>query len=430
MSHPVAVRVSIVVASLCLLAACGGGGAADDVLPDSLADGGDQPGDEAGDAAADDARADDGTAEVDASPEDSGDETIADAEEEADGDDVEDGGPEETTDDGGAGPAGCIEGTFQPYFGNLHSHTGNSDGEGSPSEAYAYARDVAGLDIMVVTDHLEQLYLGFGMYEGCLDDADAVYVPGSYVTLCGFEYGTGRAPSLIGSTGHNNVFFSPRRFPALQVDFHDFYASLVGCAECVGQYNHPGDSADEHWNHFEYFADVDERMSLFEFNSEGDAWGLFFQALDNGWHVSPAWDQDNHSANWGTANDHRSGFWLATLDRDSLKDAMLRNRSFSTADRNATIRMLAEGTCWMGSVLSGYPLLALEVVADDEDGEGFSAIELYGPAQTLLETHDCADSAPCTADFSRTVDEAGYVVARALQTDGDILIAGPIWYSP
>ena len=44
----------------------------------------------------------------------------------------------EEADDGGPIPSGCIEGTFQPYFANLHAHTGNSDGAGSPPEAYAY----------------------------------------------------------------------------------------------------------------------------------------------------------------------------------------------------------------------------------------------------------------------------------------------------
>jgi predicted metal-dependent phosphoesterase TrpH len=39
------------------------------------------------------------------------------------------------------------------YFGNLHSHTSYSDGSGTPSEAYKYARDTAKLDFLAITEH-------------------------------------------------------------------------------------------------------------------------------------------------------------------------------------------------------------------------------------------------------------------------------------
>jgi len=37
------------------------------------------------------------------------------------------------------------------FFGSLHSHTSLSDGSGTPAEAYAHARDVAGLDFLAIT---------------------------------------------------------------------------------------------------------------------------------------------------------------------------------------------------------------------------------------------------------------------------------------
>ena len=39
------------------------------------------------------------------------------------------------------------------YKGELHAHTSDSDGVGTPRDAYIYARDVAGLDFFAVTDH-------------------------------------------------------------------------------------------------------------------------------------------------------------------------------------------------------------------------------------------------------------------------------------
>jgi hypothetical protein len=404
------------------LAACGDGGGGDEAdVAEALdvRDDGAPPEDAPGELPEADVRPED-VAEADVGEEDA----AVDVPDVVDVEDV----PEET-DEGGSPRTGCIEGTFQAYYGNLHAHTSNSDGEGSPSQAYAYARDVGLLDIMVVTDHLEQLYLGLSMYADCKADADAANVDGSYVALCGFEYGSA-IDSLFRPTGHNNVFFSADLFPAVQFNFRDFYRTFVGCPECVGSFNHPGDGAEHHWSHFEYYADVDERMNLWEMNSD-PAWNMLFQALDMGWHVSPTYNQDNHSANWGTANENRSGFWMTALDRASLKTAMLERRSFSTQDRNASIRMLADGACWMGSILGGTPSLELQVEAADEDAaETFATIELYGPGQVLLETFDCAATSPCTATFPQTITTPTYFVARAIETDGNVLVAAPIWAAP
>jgi hypothetical protein len=411
----------LVLASAWVLSGCGGGedGGEDADVEFSLDDGRDE-------SVVDDGRGDgevdgegDGPWEADVPGEDVEPEADAEPDEATDGEE----------DEGTVVPSGCIEGTFQVYYGNLHAHTSNSDGSGSPEEAFAWARDMGHLDIMFVTDHLEQLYLGLDRWSGCRDAADAANAPGTYVAMCGFEYGSG-LDAMFRPSGHNNVFYPEGLFPPIQRDFHNFYRSLVDCAGCIGQYNHPGDGVAQHWNHFEYFADVDERMTLYEFNSD-PAWDMFFQALDAGWHISPVYDQDNHGADWGTKNDNRSGLWLTALDRESLYTGMLERRSFATTDKNAAVRMMAEDTCWMGSILSGYPTVDLEVEATDTDAtDSFATIELYGPAQTLLETFDCAGASPCTATFSYPVTDPTYFVARVTQTDGGVLVAAPIWASP
>ena len=42
---------------------------------------------------------------------------------------------------------------YQLFWGDMHGHSVMSDGSGSPTEVYRYARDVAGLDFFAVTDH-------------------------------------------------------------------------------------------------------------------------------------------------------------------------------------------------------------------------------------------------------------------------------------
>ena len=326
-------------------------------------------------------------------------------------------------------PPGCVQGTFQPYFGNFHAHTSHSDGAQTPDDAFKYARDVAKLDIMVLTDHLEQLYLvpPLDRYGSC-KTAAAAQTTTTYLAACGFEYGTGF--NLIFSTGHNNVFFSAAKFPAIQTDFHDFYKSLVGCTTCVGQFNHPGSEQYQHWNNFEYHSDVDERITLFELNSSA-AWDLYFKALDAGWHVSPMFNQDNHSANWGTANDRRSGVFMSQLDTTALRAAMLDRRTFATNDKNAVVKVMAETVCWMGSILTQTSSVTLSVEASDADAaDTFSKITLYGKAKTQLASFSCGSTNPCSATFTIQAAQSPYAVARVEQDDGGFLVAAPVWIAP
>ncbi len=331
---------------------------------------------------------------------------------------------------------GCIEGTFTPYRGVLHAHTGYSDGALTPAEAFAHGRDVGELDILLITDHLEQLYIPYPVcskWEQCREQADAAYEPGRFLADCGYEYGTGfTLPSFV-STGHNNVFFSDELFPILQLDFLDFYQSLVECDPCIGQFNHPGSRGSEYWNEFEYFPAVDEKMNLYEFNGGGPAWDLFFTALDAGWHVSPTYNQDNHQADWGSRDDRRSGLFMTARTREAMHEAMRDRRTFMSHDRNASIRVMAFERCWMGSILSGRMpgSISIEVEAFDPDpGDGWSLLEIYGPGMERLASFDCDGAETCRASFTFDARAPAYFVARATQTDDDRLVAAPVWIYP
>lgn len=331
-----------------------------------------------------------------------------------------------TVDSAGAVPSGCIRGEFSLARGNLHSHTSYSDGVQTPADAFSYAHDVADLDILVVTDHLEQLYFvnpsdRWGL---CRQQADAATAPGQFAAACGYEYGSGYG--ILESDGHCNVFFAEGLFPAVQLDFHDFYDTLVGCPSCIGQFNHPGDEESQHFEHFSYFADVDRRMNLFEFNGSGDTWGLFFQALDAGWHVSPTINQDNHGPDWGTQNDTRSGLYLVDLSAESIHEAMRNRRSFASFDKNASLRVRSSHGCWMGSILTTDEGFDLVAEAEDDD-DGFANIDFWGPGRTLLQSTPCHNERQCQASYHFDVDNDTYVIAVALQSDNDTVTAAPIW---
>ena len=77
-------------------------------------------------------------------------------------------------------------------WGDLHGHSNYSDGTGLPEDYYRYARDVAGLDVAVLTDHDH-----FGarfidqnpeMWEEIARVTEAFHEPGRFVTVLGYEW--------------------------------------------------------------------------------------------------------------------------------------------------------------------------------------------------------------------------------------------------
>jgi hypothetical protein len=128
-------------------------------------------------------------------------------------------------------------GELRVYFGNLHSHTGYSDGTGTPAEAFTYARDVADLDFLAVTEHNHatadtgapadrrngvliahrpELYAGGS--DSLVAAAAAATEPGRFVALYGQEFST------ISSGNHVNVFDVPQVIDAPSGAFDVFLA--------------------------------------------------------------------------------------------------------------------------------------------------------------------------------------------------------------
>ena len=88
--------------------------------------------------------------------------------------------------------------SLQVYFGNLHSHTSYSDGSDTPEEAYAHARDLAGLDFLAITEHnhlpganwiaaTHQLYSGTAS-TSLISTAERFNQDGQFIAIYGQEF--------------------------------------------------------------------------------------------------------------------------------------------------------------------------------------------------------------------------------------------------
>jgi hypothetical protein len=89
-------------------------------------------------------------------------------------------------------PLWVAPGAPRVLWGDLHGHSGDSDGTGLPEDYFAYARDVAGLDVVALTDHdhwgIPFLDESPERWEALTEVVARFHDPGRFVALLGFEW--------------------------------------------------------------------------------------------------------------------------------------------------------------------------------------------------------------------------------------------------
>ncbi|MDP6762576.1 MAG: DUF3604 domain-containing protein [Planctomycetota bacterium] len=79
------------------------------------------------------------------------------------------------------------------FWGDLHGHSNFTDGTGLPEDYFRYARDVAALDLVALTDHDHYGMMHFldarpQMWEEIRQQVEAFHDPGRFVTLLAYEW--------------------------------------------------------------------------------------------------------------------------------------------------------------------------------------------------------------------------------------------------
>jgi hypothetical protein len=157
--------------------------------------------------------------------------------------------------------------------------------------------------------------------------------------------------------------------------------------------------------------------------ASGDGLGYLDEANDRGWRVASVSAQDNHSGEWGTLDDYRTGVLAESLTRRDVLEALRDRRFFSTQDRNLRMSFRSQGH-EMGAVLKPGPK-SFHVTLGDGDGEGFDRIDLYRRG-ALLESRDVAGSGPWVFEVPASSERSWYHVI-VTQDDGDRAMSAPIW---
>ena len=148
--------------------------------------------------------------------------------------------------------------TMQVYLGSFHGHSAASDGSGTPSDVFNWAKSSGNFDFYILTDHAE--LLSNGEWNTNATVANQFNQDGVFVAMRGFEYSNpfdGHA-NVFETSGKKGWFLSPNSA------FYNWVDSNNG----IGQFNHPGDSGS--FSNYAFRANVADNFTMMETANGGD----------------------------------------------------------------------------------------------------------------------------------------------------------------
>ncbi len=339
--------------------------------------------------------------------------------------------------------------SYNIYFGQLHSHTSYSDGSGTAEEAFNHAaNEVENLDFLAVTDHSNSFDndTSANINDGSVSSewvqghelADK-YTSEDFVGLFGYEMTwSGGAP------GHMNTFntggFMSRNMTGYEsksrVALQNYYAQLVNTPESISMFNHPGTTFGDFYDFAYYSKANDQQITLIEVgNGEGaigsagyfPSYEYYTRALDKGWHVAPANNQDNHKGRWGDANTGRTVILADSLSRENVYDAIRNMRVYATEDNDLNIYYTLNGED-MGTILDENPSeVNIKVKTSDATDSSTMTVEVIANGGVTVASKT-ANESEAETEFTLAPDYNYYYI-RVTQADGNIAVTAPVWLS-
>jgi hypothetical protein len=328
-------------------------------------------------------------------------------------------------------------------WGDLQIHTGLSDGTGTPEDAYIYARDVAALDVAVVTDHdhwgMRFLDADPVQWERIKSAAEAAYVPGEFVTAVGYEW-----TNWI--HGHRHVVFfgdGAALYSALDDRYDtpdELWAALEGRDAITIAHHSAGGPVAVNWAYppDPILEPITEIASVHGQSEAPSTPGVIYDSvpgnfiidqLDKGYRLGFIGSTDGHDGHPGLAHlAARTGGLAAILAEDHTRASVLkaiRSRRVYATNGVRIILRFELGDHAMGAVIAPprSPLIAKVRAVGTAPIE---RIELVRSGETV----DSAIYADTVAYKEWTLADlvAGeFVYVRVLQSDGGIAWSSPIF---
>ena len=354
----------------------------------------------------------------------------------------------------GRGPAEDLCGSSNPMlvhdaaprllWGDVHGHSNLSDGTGTPDDYFDYAREVAGLDVVALTDHdhwgVRFLDENPEIWQHIVEVTARHHEPGRFVTLLGYEW-----TSWI--HGHRHVlYFNDRGRLLSSVDPAtetpaQLWDALRGEDALTFAHHSAGGPIATNWSFppDPVLEPVTEVTSVHGVSEADDAPGRIYaprkgnfarDALDRGYRLGFIGSGDGHDGHPGlthlaTGQGGLAGIFAEEATRAGVLEAFRARRVYATNGPRIFLNARLEGHA-MGSDLPAASLGAVAKLVVRGLGTGpIETVELVRSG-AVVEGVDCGG----VTSFNWTFELEGlapgeYVYVRLQQGD-----RGQAWSSP
>ncbi len=332
------------------------------------------------------------------------------------------------------------------YWGDVHTHTSLSDGKGTPEQVLTYARDVAHLDFVILSDH------DFGngppwrmppqAWSQIQDKVGEYTVAGKFLAIAGYEWTSqGKYWTQVGPNqpserlfpgppkfyNHKNVYFPARVeqiFSAKDAAYQtpDLLAEAVRRRGGLIQNNHPcsfGDS--ETRDQWEYTPEHSSVIANTEMGPDvnryqGKTYQLNWEQsvrtfLGTGGRTGFVGGSDTHEGKPAA----RTAVLAEALTREGLFEALRSRRNYAVTHARIVLDFRINGHCMGEEILTREkPQIAVSVTGTAPIAE----LEIIRDGSVL---HHLAPGAPQVRFTYRddSFRQSSYYYLRVVQSDAD-----------
>lgn len=360
--------------------------------------------------------------------------------------------------------------TYNYYFGNIHSHTGFSDGSqdsltsgiSTPAGAYTFAKASQNFDFLGISEHnhysnnnnpgfqIQSWPIGITQANNANDE-------GNFLCLFGMEWGVSsnyhghvliyNYPQLIGWEANNYQVFNGKD------DYDGLFRKIKNQPGAFCTLAHPGGSDYSNDNssstallYSNYNATYDSaivavplRNGLFNTTTTNytaypasNFFWYYKSILAKGYHLGINYDHDNHMTTFGRNNAGRMVVVMPSLTRTEFFNAIQAMRFYASDDWNAKVEFKMNNN-WMGSILSGTVNPSFTVLHNDEDGELADSIKIWRGIsndvnQATIVSITKSNNTSSYTDNNMVNGNEYYYFAEIKQADGQWIVTSPIWY--
>ena len=334
---------------------------------------------------------------------------------------------------------------YKHFYGDLHTHTGFSDGQGTPKEAFKWAKESRRGDFLAVSDHADRIdqrkweatlkaaqeatdetfvalaSVESGYSEEYIDEDGVAVVNGGELNLLGVS-------ELIVESGY-------------PTNGEHFGELLKKQEEAIAFFNHPQEASwptDKIWNAYKDFEVLNPEENLqivgVEVSNETGAYNdlhelVYSIALDKGWRFAPFANSDTHSGKWLSGFDDRTVVLAEALTAKDLLEAFRQRRFYAVQNPSFQIEFEVNGQV-MGSVLEPSCIdyeIKIEVEnRSPKEGEAFKCIQLISDNGEVV-AEKLLDSFYDLWQFGVASTTAHYYFVRVVNQLGEKIWTAPIW---